>query len=147
MPSNYIFLKPAKSLKMILFYKGDTDKNYVVECDEKLNNTDLKKLKWLFGQARLIDTKILTGFFIGTRKEMVTPWSTNAVEITQNMDIKGIIRIEEFAQVNTPDVKFDTMLKQLYENITQNVFTIDKQPEPIIFIDNINEYNKKQVLH
>jgi phosphoribosylformylglycinamidine synthase len=27
---------------------------------------------------------------------MITPWSTNAVEITQNMGIEGIIRIEEF---------------------------------------------------
>ncbi len=131
---------------MILFYKGDANKYYVVECSEKPNNSNLKKLKWLFGQAQLIDRKFLTGFFIGPRKEMVTPWSTNAVEITQNMGVKGIIRIEEFAQVNTPNVKFDTMLKQLHENITQDVFAIDKQPEAIIFIDNINEYNKKEGL-
>ena len=131
---------------MILFYRGYAGKYYVVECIEKLDNSDLKKLKWLFGQAHFIDTKALTGFFIGPRKEMVTPWSTNAVEITQNMGIKGIIRIEEFSQVDSSDVEFDNMLKQLHKNITQDVFTIDKLPEPITFIDNISEYNKKEGL-
>ena len=131
---------------MILFYKGVANKYYVVECKEKLNNTDLSKLKWLFGDAQIVDSEILTGFFIGPRKEMVTPWSTNAVEITQNMGVKGIVRIEEFFQVSSPNVEFDKMLKQLHENIKQNIFDVDKQPEAIIFINNINEYNKKEGL-
>ncbi|MBE9468445.1 MAG: phosphoribosylformylglycinamidine synthase [Bacteroidetes bacterium] len=131
---------------MILFYKGVANKYYVVECEKKLISTDLTKLKWLFGDAQIVETEILKGFFVGPRKEMITPWSTNAVEITQNMGVKGIIRIEEFFQESSPDVEFDKMLKQLHENIKQNVFDVDKQPEAIIFINNIDEYNKKEGL-
>ena len=36
---------------------------------------------------------------MGPRREMITPWSTNAEEITQNMGISGILRIEEFTRV------------------------------------------------
>ena len=131
---------------MIIFYKGVANKYYVVECKEKLNNADLSKLKWLFGEAQLVNKENLKGFFVGPRKEMVTPWSTNAVEITQNMGVKGIVRIEEFFQVASPEVEFDKMLKQLHEDITQEIFTIDKKPEAIIFINNIDEYNKKEGL-
>jgi phosphoribosylformylglycinamidine synthase len=44
-------------------------------------------------------------FFVGPRAAMITPWSTNAVEITQNMGIKDIIRIEEFTS-STEDYIF-----------------------------------------
>jgi phosphoribosylformylglycinamidine synthase len=49
---------------------------------------------------------------------MITPWSTNAVEITQNMDIHGIIRIEEFKHVEADDFcSYDPMLSQKYNKL------------------------------
>ena len=90
---------------MILFFKGSTDKIYAVSTEKDINKTTQEKLIWLFGDAQLISKNALKGHFIGPRKEMVTPWSTNAVEITQNMDIDGIIRVEEFLEVFSPDVK------------------------------------------
>ena len=80
---------------MITFFEGP-GKHYAVESDRMLNDNDLQKLTWLFGNARLLPTLLVAGKFIGPRKEMITPWSTNAVEITQNMGISGIRRIEEF---------------------------------------------------
>jgi len=80
---------------MITFFKNPTS-YYAVESREKLSDKDLEKLKWLFGGAECIAESVLKGTYIGPRREMITPWSTNAVEITQNMGIAGISRIEEF---------------------------------------------------
>jgi phosphoribosylformylglycinamidine synthase len=80
---------------MVSFFKGNPNRYYAIGSLSKLNSEDFKKLKWLFGDAEYLDTPTLMGFFVGPRKEMITPWSTNAVEITQNMGIKGIGRIEE----------------------------------------------------
>ena len=43
---------------------------------------------------------------------MITPWSTNAVEITQNMGLHGILRIEEFDEAQDENAAFDPMLKR-----------------------------------
>ncbi|MCB0807550.1 MAG: phosphoribosylformylglycinamidine synthase, partial [Bacteroidales bacterium] len=90
--------------------------------------------------------EILHGNYIGPRKEMITPWSTNAVEITQNMGIRDIKRIEEFNRVDSDDKSFDPMLKAMYKNLDQEIFTIDKQPEPVLEIDNIASYNEQEGL-
>ena len=76
---------------------------------------------------------------------MTTPWSTNAVEITQNMGISGIKRIEEFIFFNNKN-SFDQMTNELYQKLDQNIFTVKIEPEDSIEITNINEYNKKEGL-
>ena len=55
--------------------------------------------------------------FVGPRAAMITPWSTNAVEITQNMGISGIIRIEEFQKIAADFQDFDPMLFQKYTEL------------------------------
>jgi phosphoribosylformylglycinamidine synthase len=80
---------------MITFFRN-AEHFYAVESREKLGGIDVDKLNWLFGDAECIAEAVLAGSFVGPRREMVTPWSTNAVEITQNMGISGITRIEEF---------------------------------------------------
>ena len=77
---------------------------------------------------------------------MITPWSTNAVEITQNMDIQDIIRIEEFEKIAQDFTSYDPMLSQKYENIGQDVFTFDIKPEAIIEVTDIAAYNKQEGL-
>ncbi len=85
---------------MITFFRNQTVL-YAVESSGKISESDTQKLKWLFGDAECIAEPVLKGTFIGPRREMITPWSTNAVEITQNMGISGIIRIEEFEIQNS----------------------------------------------
>lgn len=77
---------------------------------------------------------------------MITPWSTNAVEITQNMGISGIIRIEEFIKIEAHFSDFDPMLSQKYSGLDQHIYTINIQPEPILEIEDIAAYNLKEGL-
>ncbi|MCD4681218.1 MAG: phosphoribosylformylglycinamidine synthase, partial [Bacteroidales bacterium] len=130
---------------MILFYKKDASW-IVIQTDKQLGNYDLEKLNWLFAGPELIGQNALQGYFIGPRKEMVTPWSTNAVEITQNMGIDGIKRIEEFNEVDSEESGYDPMLQALYKGIDQEIFTIEKEANPLIFLENIAEYNIKEGL-
>ena len=130
---------------MILFFRTE-DLFYVVDSEVKPSKTDLKKLLWLFGNAEYIQQEKITGSFIGPRKEMITPWSTNAVEITQNMGIQGINRIERFTRVEKSDPQFDPMLNAVYDKLDRNIFFIDKQAEPVIFLENISEFNQKEGL-
>jgi phosphoribosylformylglycinamidine synthase len=80
---------------MISFFKG-ANQVFAVATKEIISPESIEKLQWLFGDAELINTELVEGLFIGPRKEMISPWSTNAVEITQNMGIEGIDRIEEY---------------------------------------------------
>lgn len=117
-----------------------------VETASALNDSDVRKLTWLFSGAERVDAQSLPGFFVGTRRETITPWSTNAVEITQNMGLTGISRIEEFFAVDSEKATFDPMLQNLYKGLDQNIFTIDKKPDPIVYITDFKAYNKKEGL-
>lgn len=127
---------------MISIFKKDNNTFYAIKSLSPLTKEDNGKLMWLLGGAEKLEDVEIKGGFLGPRREMVTPWSTNAVEITQNMGIDGIERIEEF-YVNA---EFDPMLMHKYEAIGQDIFTIDKKPDAILEIENIAEYNKKEGL-
>lgn len=131
---------------MIHFFRAKSNYFYLVSASSTLSKTDHEKLTWLFEDAQYIVESNLKGYFIGPRKEMITPWSTNAVEITQNMGILGITRIEQFKQVENEKAAYDPMLEVLYNGLNQKTFDIDLQPEPIIYIDDINTYNKAEGL-
>ncbi len=131
---------------MIYFFQCSPIRFYLVETQKELKEFDLRKLSWLFGDAININATQLEEYFVGPRKEMITPWSTNAVEITQNMGISGISRIEEFTLSDTDDHDFDPMLQQVYDGINQDVFLIPDSPEPIANIEDISSYNTKEGL-
>ena len=119
---------------MILFFRND-NVVYAVDTAKALAKEDIEKLEWLFGGARKADADRLEGLFVGPRREMITPWSTNAVEITQNMCIEGIARIEEYTPVESADASYDKMLFRLYDGLDQNIFKLDVAPEDIVYID------------
>jgi len=131
---------------MVTFFQSPNGKTIAVKSPASLSKTDVSKLVWLFGNASALASEKLEGAFIGPRKEMITPWSTNAVEITQNMGITGIERIEEFEKTSHEKPNFDPMLKALYHGLDQDIFTINKKPEPVLFIDDIAAYNQKEGL-
>ncbi len=131
---------------MILFFESNSRNLIAVGTNEILPATDLEKLSWLFSGARQMGNDKIDGVFVGPRKEMITPWSTNAVEITQNMGISGIKRIEEFFKASTGTPGYDPMLQSVYKGLDQNIFTIDKTPEPVRFIDDIGQYNLSEGL-
>ncbi len=131
---------------MIQFFNGAQNKIFVVGTTKQITSTNIDKLCWLFGDAESQSQEKLSGNFIGPRKEMISPWSTNAVEITQNMGIEGIERIEEFYEVEKEGSSFDSMLQATYQGIDQDIFTIEKRPESILHIDDIAAYNKQEGL-
>ena len=132
---------------MVVFFKKGAAKVIAVETDHRFNDEEKEKLSWLFGGATPLASTSIKGSFIGPRKEMITPWSTNAVEITQNMGLDGITRIEEFERVTDPDSHpFDKMLQRHYEGLNSRVFTTARKPEPIVYIDDIAEYNRTEGL-
>jgi phosphoribosylformylglycinamidine synthase len=136
---------------MIHFFENQSKTVFAVQMQNissaaEISTEDISKLNWLFADSHKLEKSVLTDFFVGPRATMVTPWSTNAVEITQNMGISGIIRIEEFQTVTAEFSDFDPMLSQKYERLDQNIFTIDIAPEAILEIDNIAAYNTKEGL-
>ena len=130
---------------MIYFFGKPTGSLYAVQTTKNIDPSIQEKLVWLFGNQKLVDKKFLEGNFIGPRATMITPWSTNAVEITQNMDIEGISRIEMFIAKN-PEEEFDPMLYEVYNGLDQSIFDIDVIPEPMTNIINIEAYNQKEGL-
>ncbi|GIZ09887.1 phosphoribosylformylglycinamidine synthase [Flavobacterium sp. UMI-01] len=135
---------------MIHFFENQSKTVYAVQTNPdtsgEISAQDISKLNWLFANANKIEKSVLTDFFVGPRATMITPWSTNAVEITQNMGISGIIRIEEFHPVTVDFTDFDPMLSQKYFELNQDIFTINIEPEPILEIDDIAAYNKQEGL-
>nr|WP_262511766.1 phosphoribosylformylglycinamidine synthase [Pseudochryseolinea flava] len=130
---------------MILFFRSKAKVTYAVGTVQPLQKTDVQKLTWLFAGAELVSEDRLPGEFIGPRKEMITPWSTNAVEITQNMGIAGIQRIEEFFDA-TENIRFDRMLQFLYKGLDQDLFTIHHQVESIKEVTDISSFNQQEGL-
>ncbi|GFD75078.1 phosphoribosylformylglycinamidine synthase [Tenacibaculum sp. KUL113] len=131
---------------MIHFFGNVNSKVFAVQTTEELTSETISKLTWLFGNQPKINAASLDAFFVGPRAAMITPWSTNAVEITQNMGISGIIRIEEFDAVANDFSDFDPMISQKFDGLNQETFTIDIQPEPILEIDDIAAYNEQEGL-
>ncbi len=131
---------------MIHFFGEVANKVFAVQTSQELSQEDTKKLVWLFGNQPQINAASLDAFFIGPRAAMITPWSTNATEITQNMDVRGIVRIEEFKSVSESFTDFDPMISQKYTTLTQDIYTIDVKPEAILEIDDVAAYNKQEGL-
>ncbi len=131
---------------MVVFFKKGTKLITAVDIDHKLNDVEKEKLSWLFGGAKLLLSTSVSGKYIGPRKEMITSWSTNAVEITQNMGIEGIKRIEQFILTRDENPKYDKMLQRVYTGLNSKIFSINRKPEPIVYIDDISKYNKEEGL-
>lgn len=134
------------SFRMIYFFRTPAQSVIATSVDHALTADEKSELCWLYGEAKEEQSETVDGYFVGPRREMITPWSTNAVEITQNMAIKGVQRIEEYFPVASEDAEFDPMLQRMYKGLDQNIFTVNIQPAPILHIENLEEYNEQEGL-
>ena len=130
---------------MIEFFGNKKKKVYVVQSTSKLQTFDLDKLYWLFNNESKIEVSEIKGSFYGPRSSMVSPWSTNAVEITRIMGIEKILRIEEFFSFHSSKI-FDPMLFTKYAKLDQNIFENSIAPEKIKEINDINLFNIEEGL-
>ena len=131
---------------MIHFFGIPDSKVFAVQTASDLTSETIAKLQWLFGDQPKIERTTLNSTYVGPRAAMLTPWSTNAVEITQNMGIEGIIRIEEFNAVKSNFSDFDPMISEKFEGLHQHSFDIAITPEPILNITDISAYNQQEGL-
>jgi len=131
---------------MIHFFGNQNSKVFAVQATKEFTPETIEKLTWLFGNQPKIEQASLDAFFVGPRAAMITPWSTNAVEITQNMGISGIVRIEEFKAVSKDFKDYDPMISEKFNGLNQESFTINIIPDPIIDIQDIALYNKQEGL-
>ncbi len=132
--------------RTILFFETPSGKIIAAGIDRQLSPEMAERLSWLFGDARLLSTDNVSGTFIGPRREMITPWSTNAVEITQNMAITGVTRIEEYSPAQGDNPAHDPMLQRVYHDLDREIFTVHHEPEPVTEIDDIATYNAQEGL-
>ena len=130
---------------MIRFFQTPQQSVIATEADHQLTQQEIDELNWLYGGATLLDAGQIDGTYVGPRREMVTPWSTNAVEITQNMGLQGISRIEEYFPFVSDD-DYDPMLQRKYNGLDQDIFTINIKPEPLKYVDNLEAYNEQEGL-
>ncbi|WP_242157742.1 phosphoribosylformylglycinamidine synthase [Aestuariivivens sediminis] len=131
---------------MIHFFGNVNRKIFAVQTTKELSPETISKLTWLFGNQPKIEQSALADFFVGPRAAMITPWSTNAVEITQNMGVSDIIRIEEFKVVSKDFEDYDPMIFEKFKGLDQDSFTINITPEPVLNIEDIAAYNVQEGL-
>ena len=131
---------------MIYFFRTPAQSVIATQVNHELTTDETKELCWLYGEAEKENEENLQGFFVGPRREMITPWSTNAVEITQNMAITGVQRIEEYFPVDNEDAEYDPMLQRMYKGLNQDIFTVNIEPAAILHIENLEEYNEQEGL-
>ena len=131
---------------MIHFFGNQNSKIFAVQTTKELTSETISKLTWLFGDEPKIEASSIDAFFIGPRAAMITPWSTNAVEITQNMGISDIIRIEEFNASTEDFSDFDPMIYEKFNGLNQDSFSIEIQPEAVLDIEDIAAYNNQEGL-
>ena len=131
---------------MISFFRSNSGNVYALESQQTLSSENLRALTWLFSGAEALKETSLEGYYVGPRKEMITPWSTNAIEIIQNMNIEGVIRLEEYFPVKGEDATYDPMLQTLYCGLNQELFHVNLEPEEIKYITDIKAYNEAEGL-
>lgn len=136
---------------MIQFFQAPSQEIYAVQSASTLSDIDIQKLSWLFGNARLLDVQEVKGDFVGFSRQLITPWGSTATEVAQNIGIAGVKRIELF----TPQLLkkslineegYDPLLEKVHHNLNQDLFKLDKQPEAIVYIDDIEAYNQQEDL-
>jgi phosphoribosylformylglycinamidine synthase len=143
----HLWLKSRYSILayMIIFFQSSENIFYALSTQKPLNLEETERLSWLFGGANRRTEKEITGTFVGPRREMITPWSTNAVEITANMGLEGIARIEQFEKV-ADGYSYDPMLQASYPKLDQEIFSVAIKADPVVQVIDIAAYNQQEGL-
>jgi phosphoribosylformylglycinamidine synthase len=87
--------------EVTIFFAGK-DGTFFAAQGRALAGKELEQMGWLL-KAETLEDASLDGPFVGPRREMISPWSTNAVEIAESVGLKGIKRIETFRKHNEGD--------------------------------------------
>jgi len=117
---------------------------YLVVSKRRFDSADLDKLSWLL-QAEVVPCDSLPGPFVGPRREMVSPWSTNAVDIAKRVGIDSLIRIEAYRSA-TATTELDPMLEERVDVLTQETLNVLGAPQASFAVDSIADFNQVEGL-
>ncbi len=131
---------------MLQYFKQRGGTVYGVVTSRALTDSEMERLCWLLGGATPLKGSRVKGTFVGPRREMITPWSTNAVEITHNMGLDCVERIEQFRRSATEELSFDKMLERVYQGLGPHSLDIDGKPADVVYIDDLHAYNEAEGL-
>ena len=104
----------------------------LTNLSESLSEDKIEKLSWLL-EAKYLDSDSVQGPLVGTRKETLTPWSSNACDIFLDAGIDFVKRVERFYSAKT----FDPMLEQLYPKLELNSLDLEHSKELSFDVDDI----------
>ena len=116
---------------------------FLVQASGELSSEHRQILGWLL-EADAVAEPELKGVFIGPRAEIVSPWSTNAVEIVRNVGVVEVERIECFERQpeGHPPV-YDRMVQAVYHGLQRDSLAVDREPEPTAHVSDLDAYNKE----
>ena len=131
---------------MVSFFESSEKNIFAVQSNKPISELHCNKLQWLFGNSKKLKEKSIVNNFIGPRSSMISPWSTNAVEMCENMGIDGITRIEKYFYEENSNFSFDPMTNEKFKYLDQNIFKLNVIPEEILEIKDISKYNLEEGL-
>ncbi|RIL08508.1 MAG: phosphoribosylformylglycinamidine synthase, partial [Proteobacteria bacterium] len=119
---------------------------YLVEANHPIDSESLAKISWLT-QAPYFQGSMVSGAFLGPRREMITPWSSNACDILSNMGISGVLRMEYFERISDPNhSKHDPMLQAVYNDLDNSTLHVDGAAQASFEVENLREFNREAAL-
>ncbi|MFL2607090.1 MAG: phosphoribosylformylglycinamidine synthase [Flavobacteriaceae bacterium] len=131
---------------MVSFFESSEKNIFAVQSNKPISELHCNKLQWLFGNSKKLKEKSIVNNFIGPRSSMISPWSTNAVEMCENMGIDGIARIEKYFYEENSNFSFDPMTNEKFKCLDQNIFKLNVIPQQILEIKDISKYNLEEGL-
>lgn len=117
---------------------------YLLQSSRPLSESDMGVLQWLL-EATYTAERRIEGTFIGPRREMISPWSTNAVEIISIVGIEGVARVELFREAS-PDAPFDPMLEARYDGLAEESLSVSGRPEEPFAVRDVRAFNEREGL-
>lgn len=122
------------------------DTVYLVQSRIPLTAAEQETLTWAL-QAKPLTEQTVKGTYVGPRKEMISPWSSNAADIAHNMGIASVTRIESFRKAEDAEHPvFDPMLEMVYRGLHTDALTITDEPQPDAFVEDIRKTNADEGL-
>ncbi len=114
---------------------------YLVQSSCLLSSESIKKLSGIL-EAEVLPGNTHAQKVVGPRREVVSPWSTNATEIAKNIGVTEVNRIERFVAVEGDPV-YDPMVEQLYECLSLDMLTIFDKPASLRQVEDIRAYGRE----
>ena len=127
---------------------ADESSVFLLLSDEELGAEAKKRITWVIDLPVEETPLPLRGSFVGPRREMVTPWSTNATDIIESMGVRGVKRVEVFRRIADGDgvPSFDPMLEQVYRDLYADSLEVTKAPAPDFAVEDLRKFNEEEGL-